>query len=93
MDANPKNRLGHRLFAARKESRINPLRLGQQAAAGETLQDAREDEERQVGREAAQHGGHGETDERKQQVVLFAEAIAEPRGQRDDHDVGARVAG
>ncbi len=40
----------------REEVSNTRLGLGQQAAASQALQDAREDEERQVGRQAAQGG-------------------------------------
>ncbi len=69
------------------------LRLGQQSAAAESLDDAADDQHGQVGREAAQDRGEHEGDERKNEVALLAEAQAEPRRERNDDDVGDRVAG
>ncbi len=69
------------------------LRLGEEAAAGESLEDAREDEHAEVRRHPAEDGGHGETNQGKDEVVLFAEADAQPGRERDDDDIGAGVAG
>src|SRR5262249_32119736 len=81
-----------RLLLARKRLEQDRLRLGEEAAAHEPLEHAGGDEHGQGRRQAAQDRGGGEAHQREQEVLLLAEAHAEPRAAGQDDDFRPRVA-
>ena len=90
---NGEERHGRALLFGRKGVEQHPLRAGLQAAAGQTLDHAKQNQLLQAGRHAAQPRGQREDGDRQQKVVPAAEMRGQPTRDRQDDRVGGQVAG